>query len=148
MLDEMLAAAEALIDERHGADSAVAARFREHMAGHAVPICVYRCKENTSGGFACAAGIAVHEDYLTVGTVAHEVAHVVLCHYAERESSLLSQRDVAHSGAKWGLGSLAWAVASRPTGRALLSTLAGLSLMKGWILRRAADPGRCLRHIP
>ena len=131
MLRELLVAAGDLIDERHGADSAVATRFRVRMAEHRVPICVYRCKDKTFGGFAGPAGIAIHEGSLTIGTVAHEVAHVVLRHSAEKQCSM---EGPAHSRATWGLASLGWAAASRPAGWPLLPALTALSLVKGTIL--------------
>jgi hypothetical protein len=132
MLRELSLAAGDLIDERHGADSAVAIRFRVRMAEHRVPICVYRCKDPNFGGFACPVGIAVHEGSLTIATVAHEVAHVVLRHSAEKQCSA---EGAAHSRATWGLAALGWAAANRPAGWALLPALTALSLVKGTILK-------------
>jgi hypothetical protein len=138
MLRELLVAAQTLINKRHGADSAVAACFRKRMAEHRVPICIYRCENQNFGGFACPIGIAMHEHSLDIGSMAHEVAHLVLRHSAEQCAVEGAERNRN----TWGLASLAWAVASRPAGWALLPAFAGLSYLRRHILNDL-DAGGC-----
>lgn len=81
--DKLLAAAAALVEETHGADSAVARRFQQQLPGFAAaPVRVFSCKDADVDGFCLLSGFAVW-DKTDVFTLAHELAHLLLRHPTE-----------------------------------------------------------------
>ncbi|KAI3434426.1 hypothetical protein D9Q98_002503 [Chlorella vulgaris] len=93
--DIHLLAMEALVVERHGANSAVAAAFRANSRSSPIPIRVYKCGSPRMDGFTDGNCIAIRDTAVKPHskTIPHELAHFVLRHVAELQ--LMQQQEAA-----------------------------------------------------
>ena len=94
ILQQLLAAATALLSERHGAQSPVFLRHQQHFEGYQIPVRVFQVEgKSRIAGFADVGPfMAARDDHVTPYILAHELAHAICRHDYEEAHSLANYK--------------------------------------------------------